>query len=128
MAAHPPAQDPAQVAVMKVFLPLLDVESVLPILSKIAIFGGVSDDQLHTVLTCLEVGAFAAKEPIFQRGEDPTHIYVVKSGMVELLITDGAIVLEKKTLGVGDCFGLASLMAMHRHTDRKSTRLNSSHH
>ncbi len=101
---------------MKAFVPLLDIDSVIPILSEIAIFGGMSDDQLHAILRCLETGFYAVKEPIFEKGEEPTHVYVVKRGKIELSITDGEIVLEKKTLTVGDCFGLASLMAMHRHT------------
>ncbi len=101
---------------MKAFTPLLDIDSVLPILSEIAIFGGMTDDQMHAILGSLETGLYAIKEPVFEKGEEPTHVYIVKRGKIELSITDGEIVLEKKTLRVGDCFGLASLMAMHRHT------------
>lgn len=101
---------------MRPFVPLVDIESVLPILSQIAILGGFLDRQLHEILKCLEEGVFKQGEYIFQKGEDPSHIYIVKKGKIDLLITDQEVLLKKKTLTVGDCFGEASLMAMHKHT------------
>ena len=78
-------------------------------------------DQMNFVyyanyLKYLEEGLFQAGEYIFQKGDDPLHIYIVKKGKVDLLITDQEVILKKKTLVAGDCFGEASLMAMHRHT------------
>ncbi len=101
---------------MKTFAPLVDPDSVLPIVSEIAIFGGVSDRQLNVIVQCLEKGEYAKGEYIFRKGDDPSHIYVVKQGKIDLLITDQDVILQKKTLGIGDCFGVASLMAMHKHT------------
>jgi len=101
---------------MRPFAPLADIESVLPILSQIAILGGFLDRQLHEIFKCLEEGVFKQGEYIFQKGEDPSHIYIVKKGKIDLLITDQEVLLKKKTLTVGDCFGEASLMAMHKHT------------
>jgi CRP/FNR family transcriptional regulator, cyclic AMP receptor protein len=107
---------------MKTFVPLVDVESVLPILSDIAIFGGVSDQQLCEILQSLEIGVFEQGESIFQRGDDPSHIYVVKKGRIDLLIADQDVILQKKTLAVGDCFGEASLMSMQKHTSTAIAR------
>ena len=101
---------------MSSFTLLADIDSVLPILSEIAIFGGFTDRQLHQIFKSLEEGLFKPGEYVFQKGDDPTHIYIVKKGKIDLLITDQKVVLKKKTLGVGDCFGEASLMAMHKHT------------
>jgi CRP/FNR family transcriptional regulator, cyclic AMP receptor protein len=101
---------------MRLFGPLADVESVLPILSEIAIFGGFSERQLHEIFKYLEEGVFDQGEYIFQKGDDPSYIYIVKKGKIDLLITDQKVVLKKKILAVGDCFGEASLMAMHKHT------------
>ena len=101
---------------MKTFVPLADIESVLPILSEIAIFGGFSDRQLHDVFTYVEECVFEQGEYIFQKGDDPSHIYIVKRGKIDLLITQRDVVLKKKTLTVGDCFGEASLVGMHKHT------------
>jgi CRP/FNR family transcriptional regulator, cyclic AMP receptor protein len=101
---------------MRPFAPLTEVESVLPILSEIAIFGGFSERQFHEIFKYLEEAAFKQGDYIFQKGDDPSYIYIVKKGKIDLLITAQKIVLKKKTLAVGDCFGEASLMAMHKHT------------
>ena len=101
---------------MKTFVPLEDVESVLPILSEIAIFGGFSDRQLSEIFKYLEESIFEPGEYIFRQGDEPSYIYIVKKGKIDLLITKQKVILKKKTLAVGDCFGEASLMAMHHHT------------
>jgi len=101
---------------MKTFTPLADIESVLPILSEIAIFGGFLDRQLSEILKYLEEGILGQGEYVFQRGDEPSYIYIVKKGKIDLLITKQKLILKKKTLAVGDCFGEASLMAMHKHT------------
>jgi CRP-like cAMP-binding protein len=100
---------------MERFTSLTDIESVLPILSDIALFGGMSDRQLSEISQWLERGVFTRGEYIFQKGDDPSHIYIVKKGKIDLLIADREVILQKKTLAVGDCFGQASLMAMQRH-------------
>ena len=101
---------------MKTFVPLKDIESVLPILSDIAIWGGVSDQQRYKIFKQLETGIFKQGEYIFQKGEEPSHIYIVKKGKIGLHISAKGVNLEKKTLAVGECFGVASLMAMRKHT------------
>jgi CRP/FNR family cyclic AMP-dependent transcriptional regulator len=101
---------------MKPFVSLEDVESVLPILSEIAIFGGFLDRQLSEIFKYLEEGVFKQGEYIFQKGDEPSYIYIVKKGKIDLLITKQKVILKKKILAAGDCFGEASLMAMHKHT------------
>ena len=101
---------------MRTFVPLIDTESVFLILSKIAIFGGFLERQLHEIFKYLEQGVFKKGEYIFQRDDDPTYIYIVKKGKIDLLIIKQEVIFKKKTLSVGDCFGEASLMAMHKHT------------
>ena len=101
---------------MKTFVPLVNIETVIPILSKIAIFGGFEDRQLHEIFKYLEEAIFKQGDYVFRKGDDPSHIYIVKNGKIDLLITNQQVVLRKKTLAVGDCFGEASLMAMHKHT------------
>jgi CRP-like cAMP-binding protein len=101
---------------MNSFTQLKDAESVLPILSKISIFGGATDFQRREIFGRLETRFFKKGDCIFQRGDEPEHIYIVKSGEVDLRITDNEVVLHKKVLEVGECFGEASLMSMHRHT------------
>jgi len=101
---------------MKLSCPIADIESVVPILSEIALFGGFSDAQLHQIFKYVEECVFKQGETIFQKGDDPSHIYIVKEGKIDLLITELNVVLRKKTLTTGDCFGEASLMGMRKHT------------
>lgn len=101
---------------MKTFVPLEDIESVVPILSDVAILGGVTEVQCNKIFKRLEIGLFKKGENIFQKGDEPSYIYVVKKGRVVLQIINQQVNLEKKTLVTGECFGVASLMAMRRHT------------
>lgn len=101
---------------MKNFIPLEDVESVRSILSDIAIWGGVTDSQRDEIFRLLEVGSFERGESIFRKGDEPTHIYIVSKGKIDLRISDQDVNVGKKTLSAGECFGVASLMAMQRHT------------
>ena len=101
---------------MILFTPLKDVGSVLSILSKISIFGGINDTQQLEIFRRLETGFYKKGEFIFQTGDEPTHIYIVKTGGIDLQIHGQKVVLHKKELSVGECFGEASLMSMHPHT------------
>jgi CRP-like cAMP-binding protein len=100
---------------IKEFVPLEDVESVLHILSKIAIWGGVSERQQKEIFRRLETGTFGKGEYVFRKGDEPAYIYIVKSGKIDLFISDQRVMIKKETLSVGGCFGVASLMAMERH-------------
>jgi CRP-like cAMP-binding protein len=101
---------------MKPFIPLKDVRSVLSILTKISMFGGISEKQQREIFRRLETGRFKPGEFIFQKGDEPAHIYIVKSGMIDLLLPDEEEAIHMKQLQVGECFGEASLMSMHQHT------------
>jgi CRP/FNR family transcriptional regulator, cyclic AMP receptor protein len=101
---------------MKIFFPLEDIASVVPILSDVAIWGGVTEEQCDKIFRRLEIGVFKKGENVFQKGDEPSHIYVVKKGKIGLFIIDQNINFEKKILITGECFGVASLMAMRTHT------------
>ncbi len=101
---------------MKRFRPLEDTASILHILSDIAIFGGVTDEQREEIFKRLEVGTFRKGEFIFRKGDEPEYIYIIKKGKIALLIAEHDVNIQKKTLETGECFGEASLMSMQRHT------------
>jgi len=101
---------------MNSFVPLESPGSVVSILSQISLFGGVTDSQQDTIFQRLECGIFKKGQNVFKKGDEPSHIYIVKSGNVELLIPDDDVVIEKKKLGVGECFGYVALMSMYKHT------------
>jgi CRP-like cAMP-binding protein len=96
--------------------PLTDFDSIKPIISELRIFGGVTDSQLATILRRLELWILPAGEVVFRKGDEPMHIYIVKSGKIDLQLAEKDVIIHKHELHVGECFGEASLMSMHRHT------------
>lgn len=103
-------------AIEKYRLPLIDVERVLPILNKIAILGGLNDAQLYTVFHLLEVEHYGKGEVIFQQGDSPSHIRIIRSGRVRIVENLNGEPLELYEFVTGDCFGETSVMAIHPHT------------
>ncbi len=101
---------------MNKFIPIEDMKSMLPILSDIAMLGGVTETQFDKIFRRLETGTFKEGEYIFQKGDEPSHIYIVSKGKIGLMIVDKQINLLKKFLLPGECFGVASMMAMRIHT------------
>jgi len=100
---------------MTTYDPLKDRDSVNAILSKISVWGGLTGEQQEKIFKRLEIGAFRKGEYIFRKGDQPTHIYVVKSGKVALFASDQDVSIEKETVVAGGSFGVASLMAMLPH-------------
>jgi CRP/FNR family transcriptional regulator, cyclic AMP receptor protein len=96
--------------------PLTDFDSVTSIISELRIFGGVTDSQLATILRRLELWTLHTGEIVFNKGDEPMHIYIVKNGNIDLQLADNGVLIHKHELHVGECFGEASLMSMHRHT------------
>lgn len=101
---------------MNSLAPLENPEEVVSILSQISLFGGITDAQRDGIFRRLEIGRFKEGEFVFQKGDEPSHIYIVKSGCIELFIPDHEMMIEKKRLGTGECFGQAALMSIHQHT------------
>lgn len=96
----------------KPFVPLDNIDTVLPILSKIAIWGGASDEERARIFRRLEVGIFEKGEYIYRKGDHPTHIYIVKKGKVSIRVSHKDTVVERETLTTGSCFGVGALMAL----------------
>lgn len=97
-------------------VPLADFESVSSIISQLRLFGGVTEAQRMTIFRRLEMWLVEEGEAVFQKGDEPLYIYIVRSGKIDLRITDNDVIIHKHELRVGECFGEASLMSMHKHT------------
>jgi CRP-like cAMP-binding protein len=85
---------------------------VIAILSRISVWGGFTSEQQAKIYNRLEVGTFKKGEYVFRKGDQPTHIYIVKSGKIDLLASDQDVSIRKDTVETGGSFGIASLMAM----------------
>ena len=101
---------------MHTFVPLDRTDAVEKLLEETSIFVGITAAQCDAIIARLEVGLFARGEFVFQQGDEPSHIYVVKSGSIELFFPDHEVMIEKKRLGVGECLGQVALLGMHQHT------------
>ncbi len=99
----------------KTFEPLLDVENVLPILNKISIFAGLSEDQLYTLFRLIEKATYDPEEVIFEQGSQPSHIYIVKYGKVKLVATKDETPFELIAFEQGQCFGESSVIGIQPH-------------
>lgn len=95
---------------------LTDFASVTPIITQLRLFGGTTGAQLATLFRRLELWSLVAGEFVFHKGDEPYHIYIVKSGRIALQIAEDDVVIRKHEIGVGECFGESSLLSMHRHT------------
>lgn len=100
----------------KIYEPLLDIENVLPILNKIAIFGGLNDKQLYTIFRQLQKVYYEAGEFVFRQRDSPNHIYIVHSGKVKIVADVDTVPLEIITFGVGDCFGETAVIGIQAHS------------
>jgi CRP-like cAMP-binding protein len=60
------------------------LEEVRAILRKITIFAGLTEQKLCRVLELLEEVTYQPGEHIFEQGQQPSHIYIIKSGRVKL--------------------------------------------
>ena len=95
--------------------PILNVEDILPILNKISIFAGFSDKQLYTLFRLLEKAYYKAGQNIFSEGQQPSHIYIVRSGSVKLIVNAEQTPLELVVFEEGQCFGETSVIGIQPH-------------
>lgn len=93
----------------------MDVQEVLPILSEISIFAGFSEKQLHDLFMLLKKTHYRAGEKVFEEGEQPSHIYIVQSGAVKLVVNCNDTPLELIEFDEGQCFGETSVIGIQPH-------------
>ena len=95
---------------------LLDIENVLPILEKISLLGGLSEQQLYTLFCLMETAEYRAGDIVFSQGSIPSHIYIVRKGQIKMVADVGNTPLELIVLEAGQCFGEASLIGIQPHS------------
>ncbi len=100
---------------MNTFVPLENPQSLVALFSEFSMFDGLSHEQRDEVLRRVEVGTFKRGENIFLTGDEPTHIYIIKSGLIGLFISDEEVKIEKKRLGKGEYFGHVALISVNKH-------------
>jgi CRP/FNR family transcriptional regulator, cyclic AMP receptor protein len=100
----------------KPYLPLLDIENVLPILNKISILGGLNDRQIYTIFRKMESVSYRAGETIFEQGDKPSHIYIIRRGGVKMVAEADGTPMELVEYGEGQCFGETAAIGILPHS------------
>ena len=101
---------------MKQFHPLSGQEKVDSMLSRVSFLGGMNQQQRDVIYSYLETASYKKGEYVAQHGEEPSHIYIIKSGAVHLMIEDEEMVVRKRTFTAGDCFGEAAMLSLINNT------------
>ena len=76
----------------------------------------MTEAQLATIFRRLELWILRPGEVVFEKGDEPRYVYIVKSGRLDLHLTEHSMIVHKHDLEAGECCGEASLMSMHKHT------------
>ncbi|MHC4927152.1 MAG: Crp/Fnr family transcriptional regulator [Planctomycetota bacterium] len=99
----------------KVYETIGDVAGVLSILDKISILAGLNESQLYTLFRLMHVVRYSPGEHVFEQGDQPNHIYIVKTGKVKLIVWQDDTPLELVEFDEGRCFGEASVIGIQAH-------------
>jgi len=100
----------------KTYNPLTNPEEIIPLLNKISVFGSLQNDQIKGMLKLLKTVHYDEGEFIYNRGEPSSHIYIIKSGEVKMMIDNEGVYLELITFRQGDCFGETSVIGIQSHS------------
>ena len=101
---------------MKELSPIPDIDALDPVLSGISFLGGISAEQRKVVYGYFECATYRKGEYIAQHGAEPSHIYIIKSGSVDLIIEDEELAVTKRTFHAGDFFGEAAMLSLINNT------------
>ena len=75
-------------------------------------FDGLGDDDLRWILERLDRRSFAAGETMLAEGDEPTEIYVIEEGTVDVLMTDGrGVEHQLNRVGPGGSLGEMSVFS-----------------
>ena len=95
---------------------LRDYENILPILGRIAIFGGLDEKELGIVFQNLQKVRYARGQIICKQGDLGRFIYIVKKGRAKMYLEESYTALELVEYSIGDCFGETALIGILPHS------------
>jgi small-conductance mechanosensitive channel/CRP-like cAMP-binding protein len=87
-----------------------DHEKRVHVLSNIALFRGLSDDERNELASSLHAAPFARGEVLTREGADAHHLYMLHEGTVSVRVRDGDHEREVSQLRRGESFGEMSLL------------------
>jgi CRP-like cAMP-binding protein len=100
---------------MKKYEEILNVEEISPVLKKISIFSGISDNKLCKLIKHLKKVKYKDTEVVFEQGSAPTQIYIIKEGRIKLVEYVNYTPYQLLELGEGNSIGEASVIGIQTH-------------
>lgn len=100
----------------KAYEPLRDFAKVRTIMNTISIFGALNEKELAVLVRLLHKVTYTEGERIFEEGDEATHIYIIQSGIVKLVINIDTEPLEIAELRNGHCFGETAVIGILPHS------------
>ena len=94
----------------------LDVDRVTGILNQISLLGGLTDEQLRRIFPLRGSSRHEKGSVIFEQGGRPTHIYIVQSGRIKMVVEVDGTAMELIEFGTGQCFGETSVIGIQPHS------------
>jgi len=94
----------------------LQLAEIVSILNRISIFGGLTLKQIEYVITLLRSVHYNNGDSIFRHGDEPQHIYIVRSGEVKIIADIETEPLELVAFREGQCFGETALIGIQPHS------------
>jgi len=100
----------------KTYLPVSNIEEVLPFLKKVTVFNGLNSAQLDKICKLLKTVQYGQGEFIYKRGDALSNIFIIKQGEVKMIFEDNGLQLELISFKEGDCFGETSVIGILTHS------------
>lgn len=91
-------------------------EDVQPILNKLSILGGLDEDKQRYVTSLLVPARYASDAYVYRQGDDASHIYIVRSGEVQIVVESQEGTTCVASFTTGDCFGETSVVGIQPHS------------
>ena len=83
------------------------------LLRAVELFSGLSDEQFEKLAGVFDERAYQNGKIIFDQGDEGDRLYIVRTGIVEVVVSDGEAEQDGRTivnLGMGQVFGEMALV------------------
>lgn len=91
------------------------LQTVTNIADKVGLFGGLKDSQIYQLVSIMTPVCVQQNDVIFNQGDQPTAMYVVLEGHVQLLFDINGQKLAKVQWGPGTCIGMTAVLGIQAH-------------
>ena len=92
------------------------LETMLPTLKNVSIFGGLSEADISGIFNQCTVVSYKAGDILIREGTPATEIYLVLTGTIKIVLQIDNDPFEVVRFGSGDCLGETSVIGVLEHS------------